>query len=166
MQKGTTVTHPRILVIKDRHCVDRSLHEALEGAGYRVLSAPMTLDPVDLSQLRPALVVLDLSFDGETRGVHFLQSLQATPGARGIPVMICVPDARMAQGETGGIRNLAADVLLKPFDRDDFVARVAAACHASRLRPRPPELVLNDVPISPDWHPELPFDALARSAPL
>jgi DNA-binding response OmpR family regulator len=165
MRKGITVTQSRILVIKDHHCVDRSLHEVLEGAGYRVLSAPMTLDPIDLSQLRPALVVLDLAVNDQTRGLRFLQDLQETPGARDIPVMVCASEPLQIRGSSG-TGNLAADVLLKPFDRDDFVARVAAACHAARPRPRAPELVPSDVPSSPDWHPELPFDALAGLSPL
>jgi DNA-binding response OmpR family regulator len=41
-------------------------------------------------------------------------------------VIVCTADARLVRHETEQLRALAADVILKPFDIDDVVTRVAA----------------------------------------
>ncbi|MDF3018232.1 MAG: hypothetical protein K0R44_3457, partial [Thermomicrobiales bacterium] len=46
----------------------------------------------------------------------------------------CTADARLVRLEAEQLRSLAADVILKPFDLDDVVARVAAALSARAAR--------------------------------
>jgi DNA-binding response OmpR family regulator len=117
----------RILLIEDELVIQDLLRDLLEEEGYRVLVADATLDPVDVSQLRPNLILLDLWFGGVAWGLDWLRELRVTPGARCIPVIVCTADARLARLEAEQLRVLAADVILKPFDLDDVVTRVAAA---------------------------------------
>jgi DNA-binding response OmpR family regulator len=126
----------RILLVEDDTGVQDLLRDLLEAEGYRVLSAASPLDAVDISQLYPSLVILDLWFGGRASGWDLLEALHVTPGARGIPVMICTADARMVQREADRLVSLAATVLLKPFDVDDLLARVGAVCSPSTT-PRP-----------------------------
>ena len=116
----------RILLIEDDPIVQALLRDLLEEEGYRVLIANATLDPVDVSQLRPNLILLDLWFGGSAWGLDWLRELRATPSARCIPVTVCTADARLVKHEAEQLRALAADVILKPFDIGDVVTRVAA----------------------------------------
>ena len=127
----------RILLVEDDTGVQDLLRDLLEAEGYRVLSAASPLDAVDISQLHPSLVILDLWLGGRASGWDLLEALHVTPGARGIPVMICTADARFVQREADRLREIAATVLLKPFDVDDLLARVTKACSPSPMsRPR------------------------------
>ena len=116
----------RILLIEDDLVIQDLFRDLLEEEGYRVLVADATLDPVDVSQLRPNLILLDLWFGGVAWGLDWLRELRVTPGARCIPVIVCTADARLIKHETEQLRALAADVILKPFDIDDVVTRVTA----------------------------------------
>jgi len=116
----------RILVIEDDPDLSVLFHDILKEEGYRVLTASGPLDSVDISQLRPRLIVLDLWFGNKAGGWDQLHQLRATPGARDIPVLVCTADSRVAENATSCLRSLDADVILKPFDLDDFLGRVAA----------------------------------------
>ena len=116
----------RVLLIEDDRLIQTLLRDLLEEEGYRVLVADATLDPVDVSQLRPNLILLDLWFGGAAWGLDWLRELRATPGARCIPVIVCTADARLVQQEAEQLRALTTGVILKPFDIDDVVTRVAA----------------------------------------
>jgi DNA-binding response OmpR family regulator len=116
----------RVLLIEDDLNIRDLLRELLEDEGYRVLVADAALDPVDVSQLCPNLVLLDLWFGGAAWGLDWLRELRVTPGARCIPVIVCTADARLVRREAEQLQTLAADVILKPFDLDDVVTRVAA----------------------------------------
>ena len=124
----------RILLMEDDPLIRDLLREVLEEEGYRVLTADATLDPVEVSQLRPDLILLDLWFGGAAWGLDWLRELRVTPGAHGIPVIICTGDARMARCEVDHLQALAADVILKPFDLDDVVRRLAAGLSSRAAR--------------------------------
>ncbi|HEX2282225.1 MAG TPA: response regulator [Thermomicrobiales bacterium] len=124
----------RVLLIEDDLLIQDLLREILEEEGYRVLVADATLDPVDVSQLRPSLVLLDLWFGGAAWGLDWLRELRVTPGARCIPVIVCTADARLARREAEQLQTLAADLILKPFDLDDVVTRVAAGLSSRSTR--------------------------------
>jgi DNA-binding response OmpR family regulator len=126
----------RILVIEDDPDMTALFHDILEEEGYRVIAASGPLDSVDISQLRPRLIVLDLWYGDKADGWDLLHQLRTTPGARDIPVLVCTADSRVAQEEAGRLRALGADVILKPFDLDDFLGRVAATLGSGpRLAP-------------------------------
>jgi DNA-binding response OmpR family regulator len=135
----------RVLVIEDDLVIQNLLRELLSEEGYRVLVADATLDPVDVSQLRPNLVLLDLWFGGAAWGVDWLRELRVTPGARCIPVIVCTADASLAKREAEQLQALATDVILKPFDLDDVVTRVAAGLSSRAAR----DLVPPADPIAP-----------------
>ena len=117
---------PRVLVIDDDPAIQSPLRSVLEEEGYQVLSAASTVHPVDVSQLHPALIILDVWLDGHDSGWGLLQELKVTPGARQIPVMLCTGDGALLTREANRIHDLAAGILRKPFDLDDVVVRVAA----------------------------------------
>jgi DNA-binding response OmpR family regulator len=125
----------RVLVIEEDAGVRDLLQSALEIEGYRVLTADHTVDPEDVAQLRPDLVILDLWLDGRDSGWRILQELKITPGVRSIPMLICTADAELVEREAEQLALLAAGIVLKPFDLDEFLARVVACQMTSPLRP-------------------------------
>jgi DNA-binding response OmpR family regulator len=129
--KGNAVALPRVLVIDDDPAIQNLLRSVLEEEGYQVLSAASTVHPVDVSQLHPALIILDVWLDGDDSGWGLPEELKVTPGARQIPVMLCTGDGGLLTREANRIDALAAGILRKPFDLDDVVARVAACVPAA-----------------------------------
>src|SRR5688500_19246212 len=53
------------------------LCEALAGEGYRVLPSDHPVAPLDVQQLRPSLVILDLMLGGEPGGYGWLEAVRA-----------------------------------------------------------------------------------------
>jgi CheY-like chemotaxis protein len=122
------VAQPRILVIEDDPEITDLFRAMLEDEGYEVLATGDAVDPVVISDLHPALIVLDLRLSGHANGWTWLEKLRQSPDMHAIPVIVCTADARLAQCHADQPHALATDVVLKPFDLDDFTRRVAAAC--------------------------------------
>lgn len=55
----------RVLVIEDDAALREMLCEPLAGEGYQVLPSDHPVAPLDVQQLRPLLVFLDLMLGGE-----------------------------------------------------------------------------------------------------
>jgi DNA-binding response OmpR family regulator len=111
-----------IMVVEDDVVAGHTLAEALELAGYRVRitptgSAACALQP----RMRPDLIILDLMLP-DMDGLVLTMTLKAMTDT---PIIIC--SARHGQVDRVlGLRLGAADFVAKPFDLDDFQARIAA----------------------------------------
>jgi CheY-like chemotaxis protein len=110
-----------VLVVDDDADIVDFLHMALEGLGYRVLSA---VDGCALSLARedpPDLILLDLLMPGMD-GVEVSQRLRAHPATANIPIVLMSAHERLLSTA----RSVAADDRLpKPFELDDLFATVA-----------------------------------------
>jgi DNA-binding response OmpR family regulator len=124
----------RVLVIEDDPALREMLCEALTDEGYRVLSSDHPIAPVDVQQLRPSLVVLDLMLDGEPEGYGWLEAVRSWHSTARLPVLVCsgylAPEAPAAQR----VQALASATVPKPFALDAFLAAVAG-CMAARAAP-------------------------------
>ena len=137
-----------ILVVDDDAPIRRMLERTLGAEGYQVASSPdggAALAAVERSA--PDLVVLDVAMSG-LDGLAVSRSLRAK--GLGLPILLLtardgIPD-RVAGLDAG-----ADDYLVKPFAREELLARVRAL-----LRRREPEELLA--------HGDLVFDVQARSA--
>ena len=121
----------RVVVIEDDMQTQDLLRTLLEAEGYRVLSAHYAPTPVDFSQLRPEFVVLDLRLSGADEGWPLLQELKVTPGATRIPVLVCTGDHELVRREGDQLRNLAAAIVLEPFEGDTWSSAVEACQQAN-----------------------------------
>jgi CheY-like chemotaxis protein len=128
----------RVLVIEDDPAVQSLLRSVLELKGYEVLASESAVDPTEVAQLRPQLVLLDLRLGTGTAGWDFLQTMKVTPAARRIPVVVCTADSAFVDRESARFNELAAGVVIKPFNVDDLLARIEAA-----TLPFKPERVLS-----------------------
>jgi DNA-binding response OmpR family regulator len=121
-------SHPTIMVVEDDVVVGRALANVLEFAGYRVRvastgSAACALQP----RIRPDLIILDLMLP-DTDGLALTMTLKAMTDT---PIIIC--SARHGQIDRAlGLRLGAVDFVAKPFDLDDFQARIATVLPLGR----------------------------------
>ena len=127
----------RVLVIEDDAALRDVLCEALDGAGYRALPSDHPVSPLDIQQLRPALVVLDLMLDGKPEGYGWLEEIRAWHWTKRLPVVVCsgflAPEAPAAQW----VQAMAAATVPKPFALDEFLTTVENCLRPAA--PPPPE---------------------------
>ena len=139
---------PRVLVVEDDDAIAQVLKRSLRMEGYEVRVAEDGI--VALEQAHgylPDLVILDLGLPG-LDGLEVAKELRS----RDDDVPILVLTARDAvESRVEGLDAGADDYLVKPFERQELLARLRAL-----LRRRPPRgqanLSVGDLNLNPDTH--------------
>jgi len=125
MKEARVGAPPRVLVIEDDTALREMLCEALEDEGYDVLPSDHPVAPLDVQQLRPSLVILDLMLGGEPEGYGWLEAVRAWRWTARLPVLVCsgylAPEAPAAHR----VQALADVTVPKPFSLDELLAAVA-----------------------------------------
>jgi two-component system, OmpR family, response regulator MprA len=138
---------PRVLVVEDDTEIAGVLRRALDREGYEV---KLALDGVEAleqaSVFAPDAVVLDLGLP-RLDGVEVARRLR---GGGDVPIlMLTARDALESRVE--GLDVGADDYVVKPFEREELLARLRAI-----LRRRPPRgaasLVVGDIQLNPATH--------------
>jgi DNA-binding response OmpR family regulator len=129
--KAKPPSRATIMVVEDDVVVGRTLATALEFAGYRVRVAATGRAACALQpRMRPDLIILDLMLP-DMDGLALTSTLKAVTDA---PIIIC--SARHGEVDRAlGLRLGAADFVAKPFDLDDFQARIEAVMPGVRKGP-------------------------------
>jgi DNA-binding response OmpR family regulator len=138
---------PRVLVVEDDEDIALALQRSLRLEGYDVRIArdgEAALE--DYRQFLPDLVLLDLGLP-KLDGIEVAQRLRADGD-----VLILMLTARDAvESRVEGLDSGADDYLVKPFERQELLARMR-----SLLRRRPPRgeanLAVGDLLLNPDTH--------------
>ena len=122
----------RILVVDDTPANLEVLCLALEAAGYEVMfadSGPVALDLA--TRFGPELILLDVTMPGMD-GFEVCRRLQQEDGTCSIPVIFL-----SARGEVDsvveGLRNGGVDYVIKPFRKEEVMARVRTQLERVRL---------------------------------
>jgi DNA-binding response OmpR family regulator len=124
MEERAVSTPHRVLVIEDDAALRDVLCEALEGAGYHALPSDHPVAPIDVQQLRPSLVVLDLMLDGEPEGYGWLESVRAWHSTARLPVLVCSGNLAPTAPAVQRVQALANATVPKPFTLDELLAAV------------------------------------------
>ena len=138
---------PRVLVIEDDADISGVLRRSLDKEGYDVRIAADGETALDeAGDFEPDAVVLDLGLP-KLDGVEVCRRLRREGD---VPILILTArDALDARVE--GLDSGADDYLVKPFEREELLARMRAL-----LRRRPPRgsafLVVGDLRLNPDSH--------------
>ena len=138
---------PRVLVVEDDRPIAEVLQRSLRLEGYDVRTSGDGREALDAAHaFLPDLVVLDLGLPG-IDGIEVARRLRAHDDT---PIlMLTARDALDARVE--GLDSGADDYLVKPFERQELLARMRAL-----LRRRPPRgaapLVTGDLMLNPDTH--------------
>jgi two-component system response regulator MprA len=138
---------PRVLVVEDDEDIAQALQRSLRMEGYEVRAAadgPAALEHGH--SFAPDLVILDLGLPG-IDGLEVARSLRAEDD---VPILILT--ARDAlESRVEGLDAGADDYLVKPFERQELLARMRAL-----LRRRPPRgsapLRVGDLLLNADTH--------------
>ncbi len=138
---------PRVLVVEDDEDIAQALQRSLRMEGYEVRAAPD--GELALEQARsfaPDLVILDLGLprmDG-------LDVARALRGSDDVPILILTARDGL-ESRVAGLDSGADDYLVKPFERQELLARLRAL-----LRRRPPRgsapLRVGDLELNADTH--------------
>jgi two-component system, OmpR family, response regulator MprA len=144
---GCMSGRPRVLVVEDDTDIAGVLRRSLDKEGYDVRLAGDGETAIEQAgDFEPDAVVLDLGLP-RLDGVEVCRRLREDGD---VPILILTArDALEARVE--GLDSGADDYLVKPFERDELLARLRAL-----LRRRPPRgsayLVVGDLRLNPDTH--------------
>src|SRR3954452_17120998 len=138
---------PRVLVVEDDADIAGVLRRSLDKEGYDVRIAGDGEAALEESTVfEPDAVVLDLGLP-KLDGVEVCRRLREDGD---VPILVLT--ARDAlESRVEGLDSGADDYLVKPFERDELLARLRAL-----MRRRPPRrsayLVVGDLRLNPDTH--------------
>jgi len=137
---------PRVLVVEDE-AIAQVLQRSLRMEGYDVKIADDGVIALDLAHaFLPDLVILDLGLP-RMDGIDVAKTMRETDD---VPILVLT--ARDAvESRVEGLDAGADDYLVKPFERQELLARLRAL-----LRRHPPRgqaaLVVGDLKLNPDTH--------------
>jgi len=136
---------PRILVVEDELPMRTALYDVLSGNGYRVLVASDGAAGLEKAvNEQPDLILLDVMMprlDGFALCAELRRLLKPTP------VLMLTAKGRV-EDRVHGLDSGADDYLVKPFSREEFLARVRALLRRSQRKTRElQQLELGDVRI-------------------
>jgi DNA-binding response OmpR family regulator len=137
----------RVLVVEDDEEIAQALQRSLRLEGYDVRIAGDGVSALDDAHVfLPDLVILDLGLP-RMDGIDVARELR---GRDDVPIlMLTARDA--VESRVDGLDAGADDYLVKPFERQELLARLRAL-----LRRRPPRgsapLVVGDLQLNPDTH--------------
>jgi len=139
---------PRVLVVEDDDAIAQVLQRSLRMEGYEVKIAGDGVSALDQAHaFLPDLVILDLGLP-RLDGIEVARMLRQ--GDDDVPILVLT--ARDAvESRVEGLDSGADDYLVKPFERQELLARMRAL-----LRRRPPRgqatLTVGDLKLNPDTH--------------
>ena len=138
---------PRVLIVEDDDDIAQALQRSLRMEGYEVRAAADGRTALEHGRsFAPDLVILDLGLP-ELDGIEVARALR---GEDDVPILILT--ARDAlESRVEGLDAGADDYLVKPFERQELLARLRAL-----LRRRPPRgsapLRVGDLSLNADTH--------------
>ena len=135
----------RVLVVEDDADIADVLRRSLRNEGYEVRTSADGIDALDVAAgFIPDLVVLDLGLP-RLDGVEVCKQLRADGD---VPILMLTARAE-TEDRVSGLDSGADDYLVKPFERQELLARIRAL-----LRRRPPRgaasLSVADLNLNPD----------------
>ncbi len=113
-----------IMVVDDNPDFLQLVEELLSDEGYRVSICEQGDDAYRrVKEELPSLLILDVRMVGVDEW-QILDMVKLDPQTAGIPVIVCSAAVREIQDAEQRLREHNCDVLLKPFNIDELVAKV------------------------------------------
>jgi len=135
----------RVLIVEDDVDIADVLRRSLRNEGYEVRTSADGTEALDVAAgFVPDLVVLDLELPG-LDGIEVCQRLRSDGD---VPILMLTARAE-TEDRVAGLDSGADDYLVKPFERQELLARIRAL-----LRRRPPRgaasMEVGDLVLNPD----------------
>ncbi len=124
-----------VLLVEDNEALNEANRRALEGAGYEVMAA-LTLGKAreHLTNRAPDVILLDIMMpDGN--GIDFCAKIRDVTDAH----IIFLTSRNEQADKLRGLLLGGDDYIIKPFDLDELLARVAAAMRRQEKAKAPPK---------------------------
>jgi DNA-binding response OmpR family regulator len=120
-----TANAPLILIVEDSDTMREVATSCLEQAGYRIIEAEQGIKGYDMARTeQPALILLDVTMPG-LDGFEIANMLKTDETTKEIPIMFMTGHGEK-KAVLRGFSEGADDYLVKPFDFDVLLGRVAA----------------------------------------
>lgn len=133
MTSGTPSDAPVILVVDDEPINIQVLRNVLAPQGYVVQAAENGIDALaSIERHRPDLVVLDVMMP-QMGGLEVAKRLRDRYGLLDLPIIMVTARSR-TRDVIAGFEHGANDYVVKPFVKDELLARIATLLEASRAR--------------------------------
>lgn len=117
---------PLVLIVDDEHDFRAICAHVLDRAGYETVAAPDgTAGLAAFVERKPDLVVLDGNLP-DMDGIEVCRRLRKLPGGAKLPVLMCTVRSAVVSIQEG-LDAGVTDYVLKPFEMDDLLERVAGA---------------------------------------
>ena len=149
----------RVLVADDVKVIAQSIIWALEEAGFETAVAHDGEACLELAKsFDPHVIILDLMMP-KVHGIEVLKRLKADAWTRHIAVIVCT--VKGFRTEIGRAKQLGvSDIIIKPFEPKDLVAKVETALsshRAARMETETAKLLVHRAPgvERPSYRPEL-----------
>jgi twitching motility two-component system response regulator PilH len=115
----------KILIVDDSPTERHVLNDMLTNAGYEVIASDNGEDAiVRAKRERPDAILMDIVMPG-LNGFQATRAISRDPETKAIPIIICTSKAQETD-KIWGLRQGARNYVVKPINRDDLLAKIAA----------------------------------------
>jgi signal transduction histidine kinase/DNA-binding response OmpR family regulator len=122
-----------VLVVEDNPDLRNYVVRLLHSDGWEVHAVPDAETAMEQArQLRPDVVLSDIMLPGRS-GLDLLRTIRAADNLHRLPVILLTARAT-AESTVEGFNSGADDYMIKPFDRNELLARVRIHVELARLR--------------------------------
>jgi CheY-like chemotaxis protein len=127
----TSATRPAILLADDDIDIRELVALILGDVGYDTTTAASGREALELCLAHPpALALLDVSMPGELNGLQVVEALRANPRTAGVPILLLTALAQ-EDDVARGLRTGADGYIVKPFDPEELIERIASLVPAA-----------------------------------
>jgi twitching motility two-component system response regulator PilH len=115
----------RILIVDDSPTERHVLNEMLGKAGFDVLASDSGEDAILKARaMRPDLILMDVVMPG-LNGFQATRAISRDALTKSIPIIICTSKSQETD-KIWGMRQGARDYIVKPVNKDELLAKIAA----------------------------------------
>lgn len=119
-------THQILLMERDSSVLG-IMNDVLVEEEYEVLKSECPLDPADVSNLKPDLIVLDMPSGATSPELDFVHQLKSDSHTAHIPILALCRAFPSKDVPAWTQQNGIAGLIRKPFDLDEFLGAVESA---------------------------------------
>ena len=119
------MTIKKILIVDDSPTERHVLNDMLTKAGYEVFVCDNGDDAIaKAKQIMPDLILMDVVMPG-LNGFQATRAISRDVDTKDIPIVLCTSKSKETD-KIWGMRQGARDYVVKPVDRDELLAKIAA----------------------------------------
>jgi twitching motility two-component system response regulator PilH len=124
-KQGRAMAIRKILIVDDSPTERHVLNDMLTKAGYEVVASDNGEDAIQKArQVRPDLILMDVVMPG-LNGFQATRAISRDPETRLIPIILCTSKSQETD-KIWGMRQGARDYVVKPVNKEELLAKIAA----------------------------------------